>query len=61
MVNGKAIKKGIDVENEMVRVSTNLLQSLPDMSCDSSDVTIALLNVRSIFAKLEDIRADSNL
>ena len=31
------------------------------MSCDTSDVTIALLNVRSILAKLPDIRADNNL
>ena len=37
--NGKAIKKSIDVENEMVRLSTNRLQPLPDMSYDSSHVT----------------------
>ena len=59
--NAKAIKKSIDVENEMVRLNTNLLHQLPDMSCDTSDVTIALLNVRSILAKLPDIRADNNL
>ena len=45
----------------MVRLNTNLLHQLPDMSCDTSDVTIALLNVRSILAKLPDIRADNNL
>ena len=31
------------------------------MSCDSSQVTLALLNVRSILAKLPDIRADKSL
>ena len=59
--NAKAIKKSIDVENEVFRLNTNLLHQLPDVSCDTSDVTIALLNVRSILAKLPDIRADNNL
>ena len=46
----------------MARLNTNLLQPLPDVSCDSaSHVPIALLNVRSILAKLPDIRADKNL
>ena len=58
--NAKAIKKSIDVTNEMVRLNTNLLQPLPESDI-SSHVTIALLNVRSILAKLADIRADSNL
>ena len=31
------------------------------MPCDPSQVTIALLNVRSILAKLPDIRADNSL
>ena len=60
--NGKAIKKSIDVENEMVRLNSNLLQPVPEVSCDSSShLTIALLNVRSILAKLPDIRADNSL
>ena len=60
--NSKAINKSIDVENEMVRLNTNLLQLVPKVSCDSSShVTIALLNVRSILAKLPDITADHSL
>ena len=59
--NPKAIKKSIDVENEMVRLSSNLLQPLPQIICDPSHVTIALLNVRCILAKLPDIRADKSL
>ena len=61
-LNVKAIKKSIDVENEMFRLNSNLLQPVPPVSCDSScQVTIALLNVRSILAKLPDIRADHSL
>ena len=46
----------------MVWLNTNLLHPLPDMSCNpSTHVTIALLNVRSILAKLADIRADNSL
>ena len=59
--NAKAIKKSVEVENEMVRLSTNLLQPV-QVTCDpSSHVTIALLNVRSILAKLPDITADNSL
>ena len=62
IVNSKAIKKSIDVEIEMVRLTSNLLQPVSEVSCDpSSHVTIALLNVRSILAKLPDIRADKSL
>ena len=58
----KSIKKSIDVENEMVRLNTNLLQQVPEVLCNSSShVTIALLNVRSILAKLPDIGADNSL
>ena len=53
--NNKAIKKSIDV---MLRLNSNLLQPLPEVL---SDPTIALLNVRSIVAKLPDIHADKNL
>ena len=60
--NSKAIKKSIDVEIEMVRLTSNLLQPVPEVSGDpSSHVTIVLLNVRSILAKLPDTRADKSL
>ena len=59
--NPKAIRKSIDVEHEMVRLNSNLLQPLPEVSRDSSHVTISLLNVRSIVPKLPDVRADNNL
>ena len=46
----------------MVRLNSNVLQPVPEVSCDSSShLTIALLNVRSILAKLPDIRADNSL
>ena len=57
----KAIKKSIDVENEMLRLNSNLLQPLPEVLSDPYHLTIALLNVRSIVAKLLDIHADKNL
>lgn len=59
--NSKAIKKSIDVENEMVRLNSNLLPPVPEVLCNPSHVTFALLNVRSIVAKLPDIRADKHL
>ena len=59
--NNKAIKKSIDVENEMLRLNSNLLQPLPEVLSDPYHLTIALLNVRSIVAKLPDIHADKNL
>ena len=59
--NAKAIKKSTDVENEMVRLTSNLLQPMPEMSSDPYHVTIALLNVRSLVAKLPDMRADNSL
>ena len=58
----RVIKKSIDVENEMVRLSGNLLQPVPQVSHNSSShLTIALLNVQSILAKLPDITADNHL
>ena len=57
----KAIKKSIDVDNEMCRLNSNTLQPLPEAPYDPSNVTFALLNVRSILAKLPDVRADKNL
>lgn len=44
--NAKTIKKGMDVENEMVRLNSNLLQPVCQVQCDLSSVshlTIALL------------------
>ena len=57
----KAIKKSIYVDNEMCRLNSNTLQPLPEAPYDPSNVTFALLNVRSILAKLPDVRADKNL
>ena len=48
----------------MVRLNSNLLQPIPQMSYHStflSHLTIALLNVRSLLAKLPDIKADNSL
>ena len=57
----KPIKKSIDVANEMVRLSTNMLPPVPQVVCDPSCLTIALLNVRSILAKVPDITAEKSL
>ena len=61
--NAKAIKKSDLVENEMTRLRDRLLQTIPPLQClpCTSHVTIALLNVRSILAKLPDIKADTEL
>ena len=56
--NRKAIKKSLDVEKEMVRLNSNLLQLIPQVMCNSiscSHLVIALLNVRSLVAKLPDV------
>ena len=45
----------------MLRLNSNLLQPLPEVLSDPYHLTIALLNVRSIVAKLPDIYADKNL
>lgn len=46
----------------MVRLRSNVLQQVPEVLCNSSSCfTIALLNVRSILAKLPDIEADKSL
>ena len=61
-LNARAIKKSIDVENEMVRLNNNLLEPVPQVLCDSaSHLTIALLNVRSLVTKLPDISSDNTL
>ena len=59
--NVKAVKKSTDVENEMLRLNSKTLPPLPDVPLPLSHVNIALLNVRSLLAKLPDIRADTNL
>ena len=56
--SASAIKKSNDVHNEMIRLNTKLLQTIPKLQFHH---TIALLNVRSITAKLPDIACDSNL
>ena len=45
----------------MARLNTRLLQTVPQFSCPNNSVTIALLNERSINAKLSDIHKDSSL
>ena len=62
--NVKAIKCSTDVENEMVRLNGNLLQPVSQVLCDSISVshfTIALLNVRSLVSKIQDVKADKSL
>ena len=60
--NSQAIKKSIDVENETVRLNNNVLPPVPQVFCDSaSHLTIALLNVRSLVSKLQDIMCDNSL
>ena len=59
--NRTAIKKSSDIHNEMVRLKSKLLQSVPKLQCHSfsdSYITLALLNVRSLIAKLPDIEKD---
>ena len=62
--NAHAIKTSTEVENEMSRLKTKLLHSLPNLKCLSlpnTYVTLSLLNVRSINAKLADIQQDECL
>ena len=59
--NASAIKKSNDVHKEMVRLNANLVQAMPKLQCHDNHVTIALLNVRSIVAKLPDIANDDGL
>ena len=60
--NAQAIKKSSMVD-EMCRLRGKNLQTMPNLQClpSSSHVTLALLNVRSIVAKLTDIEADHEL
>ena len=62
--NAKAIKASSDVQNEMIRLNNKLLPLIPQLQCLSlcnNYVTICLLNVRSIVAKLPDIQQDECL
>ena len=59
--NASAIKKSNDVQNEMVRLNTKLLQTVPDLEYHDNHVTIALLNIRSISSKLPDLATDNGL
>ena len=61
--NAQAIRKSDLVDDEMTRLRDKLLQTVPPLQClpCTSHVTIALLNVRSIVAKLPDIEADTEL
>ena len=59
--SASAIKKSNDVHSEMIRLNTNLLQTMPKLQCHDNHVILALLNVRSIVAKLPDIACDGNL
>ena len=62
--NATAIKTSTDVENEMLRLKSKLLQSVPELKClalTNNYVTISLLNIRSIIAKLPDIVQDNCL
>lgn len=63
--NSTAIKQSDKVTNEMVRLSSHLLKPVPYPNfrnfMNETTVTIALLNVRSISAKLSDISIDTNI
>ena len=61
--NAKAIKASQDVKDEVKRLKKNLLSPLPMFSCPDDYISIALLNVRSIVAKLpeSDIERDHSL
>ena len=56
--NASAIKKSDAVQEEKARLNDKLLPPLPQLQCFSlsdSHITISLLNVRSINAKMPDI------
>ena len=62
--NAAAIKASIDIQNEITRLNTKLLENVPSLHCESlssSLVTIALLNVRSVVPKLPDIACDPQM
>lgn len=61
--NAKAIKKSNLVDDEMTRLREKLLQTVPPLQClpQASHVTLVLLTIRSIVAKLADIKVDYEL
>ena len=62
--NASASRKSDAVEEEMARLNDKLLPPLPQLQGHSlfdSHVTISLLNVRSINAKMPDMLCDDNL
>jgi len=61
--HAKAIKASQDVKDEVKRLKKNLLSPLPMFACPDNYISIALLNVRSIVAKLpeSDIECDHSL
>ena len=59
--NEKAIKASEDVKAGMERLNTNLLSPLPVYTCPDNYITLALLNIRSLYAKLADIDCDDSL
>ena len=62
--NATAIKKSTNVQGEMSRLNCKLLPTHSKLQCKSlcsSHITLTLLNVRSISAKLVDIKNDDTL
>ena len=61
--NQRAIKKSSLIDDEMSRLREKMLQPVPRLQCfpQETHITVALLNVRSIVAKLSDIEADYEL
>ena len=61
--DSSAIRKSSLVDDEMCRLRSKLVQPVQPLQCFpcTTHITIALLNVRSIVAKLADIKADLEL
>ena len=61
--SSSAIKKSDKVHDEMSRLNTRLIKFLPNLSLPNNYryITVSLLNVRSILAKLPDIECDCNI
>lgn len=57
----QAIKKSDGVSIEMNRLKNNLIPTLKYVSLCGSHLTIALLNIRSIKQKLQDLQCDPML
>ena len=59
--NEKAIKASKDVKDEMERLKENLLSPLSVHTCPHNYITVALLNTRSLIAKVPDIECDDSI